>query len=83
MIVKAETSSWTSKQSGRYCYCCSGLFGLEGTALTQAPGKAHVSESNPSNGIRICFYGVQWKISAGRILKSWKFSFTELNVDLR
>jgi len=28
-------------------------------------------------------YGVQWKISAGRMLKNWKPSLTELKVDLR
>ncbi len=28
-------------------------------------------------------YGVQWKISAGRMLKSWKLSLTELKLDSR
>jgi len=28
-------------------------------------------------------YGVQWKISAGRMLKNWKLSLTELKLDSR
>ncbi len=28
-------------------------------------------------------YGVQWKINAGKMLKSWKLSLTELKLDLR
>ena len=29
------------------------------------------------------FHGVQWKTSTGRIFNNWKFSFTELKLDLR
>jgi hypothetical protein len=28
-------------------------------------------------------YGEQWKMSAGRMLKSWKLSFTQPKLDLR
>jgi hypothetical protein len=34
-------------------------------------------------GAAIFDYGVQWKISAGRMLKSWKLSLTELKLDSR
>jgi hypothetical protein len=32
---------------------------------------------------RTISHGVQWKISAGRIFNNWKFSLTELKLDLR
>ena len=59
-----------------------GLCGISEPRLTvEAQPKLTTDGPRPANNDGS--YGVQWKISAGRILKNWKPSLTEPKVDLR